>query len=224
MSIIICPGIHTQELTENFIMACRDSVIHNLQSPNSVNILVYPGEVFSSLSAFHILEFLHKHLGDGLESPLIFISFSAGVVGAIAAASLWQLLGGKIKAFIAIDGWGVPLWGNFPIHRMSHDYFTHWSSKLLGSGENNFYADPAVDHLEMWRSPQTVQGWWVDSSIGESPSQQSLTAAEFLHRLLVRYEKISPASINTKEIGDQGSGKGDSPEETLLCRRVSGFS
>ncbi|TBR57815.1 hypothetical protein B4U84_17765 [Westiellopsis prolifica IICB1] len=216
MSIIICPGIHTQELTENFIMAWRDSVDHSLQSPGSVNILLYPGNFFSSLSAFHILEFLHKHLGDGLESPLIFISFSAGVVGAIAAASLWQLLGGKIKAFIAIDGWGVPLWGNFPIHRMSHDYFTHWTSKLLGSGENNFYADPAVDHLEMWRSPQTVQGWWVDSSIGESPSQQSLTAAEFLHRLLVRYEKISPASISTKEIGDQGSGIGERGTETRI--------
>ncbi|MCP6757248.1 MAG: hypothetical protein NHB32_00440 [Fischerella sp. CENA71] len=207
MSIIICPGIHTQDLTENFITAWRDLVVHSLQSPDSVNILVYPAEVFSSLSAFHILEFLHKHLGDRLESPLIFICFSAGVVGAIAAASAWQLLGGKIKAFIAIDGWGVPLWGNFPIHRMSHDYFTHWSSKLLGGGENNFYADPAVEHLEMWRSPQTVQGWSVDSSFRESPSPQSLTAAEFLHQLLVRYEKISPESISTKEeIGNQGSG------------------
>ncbi len=41
----------------------------------------------------------------------------------------------------------------------------------------------------MWRSPQKVQGWWVDSSVGESLSQQSLTAAEFLHRLLVQYEE-----------------------------------
>lgn len=69
----------------------------------------------------------------------------------------------------------------------------------MGGGENNFYADPAVDHLEMWRSPQTVKGLWVDSSFGESPSQQSLTAAEFLHKLLVRYEKISPESISSKE-------------------------
>ena len=36
---------------------------------------------------------------------------------------------------------------------------------LLGNGENNFYAEPAVDHLSMWRSPQTVQGWWVDPSV-----------------------------------------------------------
>ncbi|MER3492712.1 MAG: hypothetical protein C4323_10485 [Mastigocladus sp. ERB_26_2] len=189
MSIIICPGIHEQELTDKFVMAWKDSVINSVQSKKSVNILLYPAEVFSSLSGFHILQFLHQHLGDRLESPVIFVCFSAGVVGAIAAASSWQLLGGKVKAFIAIDGWGVPLWGNFPIHRMSHNYFTHWSSKILGSGENNFYADPAVDHLEMWRSPQKVQGWWVDSSIGEPPSKQSLTAAEFLHRLLVLYEE-----------------------------------
>ncbi len=189
MSIIICPGIHEPELTENFISAWRKVVVDNLSFSNSVNILIFPAESFSALSAFHILHFLHQHLGDRLESPVIFICFSAGVVGAIAAACSWQMLGGCVKAFIAIDGWGVPLWGNFPIHRMSHDYFTHWSSKILGSGENNFYADPAVDHLEMWRSPQTVQGWRVDLSGGESPSQQRLSASEFLYQLLVRYKE-----------------------------------
>ncbi|PMB15337.1 hypothetical protein [Fischerella thermalis] len=189
MTIIVCPGIHEKELTDKFVMAWKDSVINSVQSANSINILICPVELYSALSGFHILQFLHQNLGQRLESPVIFVCFSAGVVGAIAAASSWQLLGGKVKAFIAIDGWGVPLWGNFPIHRMSHDYFTHWSSKILGSGENNFYADPAVDHLEMWRSPQKVQGWWVDSSVGESLSQQSLTAAEFLHRLLVQYEE-----------------------------------
>lgn len=171
-------------------MVSNDAIAYN-----AANILIYPGKDVLVLSAFHILEFLrvsvaHRRyrLGDQLKSPIIFISFSAGVVGAIGAACLWQLLGGRVKAFIAIDGWGVPLQGNFPIHRMSHDYFTHWSSCLLGSGQNNFYAQPAVDHLSMWKSPQTVQGWWVDSSIGIFPPKGDLTASEFLLMLLKRYE------------------------------------
>ncbi|MEH1892699.1 MAG: hypothetical protein V7K92_25715 [Nostoc sp.] len=195
MSIIICPGIHESNLTESFKVGLLDMVSNGAIDYNAANILIYPGKDVLVLSAFHILQFLcvsvaHRRyrLGDQLKSPIIFISFSAGVVGAIGAACLWQLLGGRVKAFIAIDGWGVPLQGNFPIHRMSHDYFTHWSSCLLGSGQNNFYAQPAVDHLCMWKSPQTVQGWWVDSSIGIFPPKGHLTASEFLLMLLKRYE------------------------------------
>ncbi|MEH2004242.1 hypothetical protein [Nostoc sp.] len=188
MSIIICPGIHEPELTESFRVGLLDLVSHSAIAPNAANILIYAGEDLLVLSAFHILQFLHARLVDQLKSPIIFISYSAGVVGAIGAACLWQLLGGHVKAFIAIDGWGVPLQGNFPIHRMSHDYFTHWSSCLLGSGQNNFYAEPAVDHLSIWKSPQTVQGCWVDLSIGISPPKGRLTASEFLLMLLKRYE------------------------------------
>lgn len=195
MSIIICPGIHEPELTESFRVGLLDVVGNSAIAPNAENILVYPGKDFLVLSALHILQFLcvsvaHRRyrLTGSLKSPIIFISFSAGVVGAIGAAHLWQLLGGRVKAFIAIDGWGVPLQGNFPIHRMSHDYFTHWSSCLLGCGQNNFYAEPAVDHLSIWRSPQTVQGCWVDSSIEIIPPKGRLTATEFLLMLLKRYE------------------------------------
>jgi hypothetical protein len=189
MSIIICPGIHEPELTENFIRGLLELEPSSLITPdilNSEKILVFPGEGILALSAVDILLFLRDRLGNQLESPVIFISYSAGVVGAIMAATKWQLLGGTVKAFIAIDGWGMPLWGNFPIHRMSHDYFTHWSSAILGSGEDNFYAEPPVDHLSMWHSPQTVQGQWVDQSIGLSLSQNSLSAAEFLYLLLKR--------------------------------------
>ena len=187
MSIIICPGIHDPALTQSFISGWLD--IYNGSIPeNKVNILVFPGKDFSSLSALEILQFLRDCLTDSLKSPIIFISFSAGVVGAIGAAHLWQLMGGHVRAFIAIDGWGVPLQGNFPIHRMSHDYFTHWSSCLLGCGQNNFYAEPAVDHLSIWRSPQIVQGCWVDSSIEIIPPKGRLTATEFLLMLLKRYE------------------------------------
>ncbi|MBW4687966.1 MAG: hypothetical protein KME40_23410 [Komarekiella atlantica HA4396-MV6] len=188
MRIIICPGINEPALTESFISGWLDPFSDSSTSQNPVSILVFPGKGFLALSAFHILQFLRDRLGDNLESPVIFISFSAGVVGAIGAAYSWQLLGGRVKAFIAIDGWGVPLWGDFPISRMSHDYFTHWSSCLLGSGQNNFYAEPAVDHLSMWRSPKTVQGSWVDSKIEIFPPKGRLTAAEFLHMLLKRYQ------------------------------------
>ncbi|MEH2137207.1 hypothetical protein [Nostoc sp.] len=197
MSIIICPGIHESDLTESFKVGLLDMIADGAIAYNTANILVYPGKGVLVLSAFHILQFLRDCLTDSLKSPIIFISFSAGVVGAIGAAHLWQLLGGSVKAFIAIDGWGVPVQGNFPIHRMSHDYFTHWSSSLLGSGQNNFYAQPAVDHLFMWQcltkslsasTSQTVEGWWVDSLIEIYPPKGYLTAAEFLLMLLKRYE------------------------------------
>ncbi|GAX40510.1 hypothetical protein NIES4075_14760 [Tolypothrix sp. NIES-4075] len=187
MSIIICPGIHEPALTEKFISGGLE-IFSQSKEENTVNILKVPNDGFSALSGFHILQVLNNRLRHQLKSPVIFISFSAGVVGAIAAAYSWQMLGGDIKAFIAIDGWGVPLWGSFPIHRMSHDYDTHWSSKILGSGQNNFYADPPVEHLSMWRSPQTIQGRWVDSSNEVSPPKSRLTAAEFLQMLLNRYQ------------------------------------
>ncbi|WP_066377848.1 hypothetical protein [Anabaena sp. CA = ATCC 33047] len=190
MTIIICPGIHEADLTESFISECWGGLTTDIFSQERENILVAPVPGVLAVSSLHILQFVRDRLHSSLESPVIFISFSAGVVGAIGAAWQWQLLGGHVKAFIAIDGWGVPLWGNFPIHRLSHDYFTHWSSSWLGSGQDNFYAEPAVDHLTIWRSPQIVQGWWVNSSQGEiSPPKNRLTAAEFLHLLLKRYEQ-----------------------------------
>jgi hypothetical protein len=189
MTIILCPGIHDLEITENFMSGLFSIVSNSSIRYNQVkNILVVPSQGLLPLSPLHILHFLHDRLGNKLASPVIFIGFSAGVVGAIAAAWQWQLEGGHVKAFIAIDGWGVPLWGNFPIHRLSHDFFTHWSSLLLGSGQNNFYAEPPVEHLTMWRSPQTVQGWRVDSSVKNTTSNIRLTAAEFLHLLLRHYE------------------------------------
>ncbi|AFZ57318.1 hypothetical protein H6G54_25465 [Anabaena cylindrica FACHB-243] len=198
--IIICPGIHEPELTENFITGLLSSATDIAIKENNLEILVYPGQGILTLSAFHILQFLSdayevlsasQRSHDKLKCPVIFISYSAGVVGAIIAATKWQMLGGTVKAFIAIDGWGMPLWGNFPIHRMSHDYFTHWSSAILGGGEDNFYAEPPVNHLSMWHSPQTVQGKWVDRSLGLSLPQNYLNAAEFLHLLLKRYEEKS---------------------------------
>ncbi|HEY9641761.1 MAG TPA: hypothetical protein V6C57_14835, partial [Coleofasciculaceae cyanobacterium] len=172
MCIVICPGIHSAELTAQFLAGI----------PNQfADLLVFPAHQYPAYSALHILEFLeqslqpsglgqHGKLTGKAPSPqfaalfshsLLFVAFSAGVVGAIGAARLWLRAGGQVKAVIAIDGWGVPLYGDFPIHRISHDAFTHWSSAWLGAGQASFYADPAVEHLQLWRSPQTVEGWQI---------------------------------------------------------------
>lgn len=155
MSVLICPGIHSSQLTESFLQA--------LQAPN--HWLVFPTHKYPAYSAIDVCQFLEKYQLD--RSPVLLISYSAGVVGAIGAAHMWQIKGNRVKAKIAIDGWGVPLIANFPIHRLSHDYFTHWSSSLLDFGHterNFFYADPQVEHLDMWRSPQNCLGWWIEKT------------------------------------------------------------
>jgi hypothetical protein len=182
MSVIICPGIHDPALTQSFLEELHPKKIENL--------LIFPVQEFPAYSALDIYNYLCNRQASSPSPqapPVIFIGFSAGVVGAIGAAWLWQLSGGTVKALIALDGWGMPLSGNFPIHRLSHDYFTHWSSAVLGSGEESFYADPPVEHLELWRSPQAAQGWWVHSAEGKAETRSYTTAAQFLTSLLQRY-------------------------------------
>lgn len=188
MQIVICPGIHQRELTQRFIEDLWSVGENNLNNLQMDNMLVFPEEGILTLSTFHILLFLGDRLGNRLELPVIFIGFSAGVVGAMGAAIKWQMRGGNVKALIAIDGWGVPVGGNFPIHRLSHDYFTHWSSAILGSKQDNFYADPPVEHLSMWGSPGKVQGYWQNLSTGFSRCPTYLSATEFLHLLLKSYD------------------------------------
>lgn len=196
MHIVICPGIHSPVLTEQFIQALPHQ---------SAPVLIVPTD-YPPYSGVHILAFLLQQLGvslsfdqlhlvdphacdqfqaqirSAIQTPVLFIGFSAGVVGAIAAAYLWQSLGGQVKALVALDGWGVPLFASFPIYRVSHDWFTHWSSALFGAGQDSFYADPAVAHLDLWGALATVQGWWVQ------PTQQTqTTAAHFLTQLLQQH-------------------------------------
>lgn len=176
--VIVCPGIHELDLTQEFIASLINKKAINWQ------FLVFPTQDYPAYSAIHIMEFLRGEINN-IKQPIAFISFSAGVVGAIGAASAWQLLGGTVKRLIAIDGWGVPLVGSFPIHRLSHDYFTHWSSALLGSGEASFYADPAVEHLQLWKSPDSCKGWLVEPVVGGKSAQRNFTtAAEFILQLL----------------------------------------
>ncbi|MCY7283988.1 MAG: hypothetical protein LH679_11220 [Cyanobacteria bacterium CAN_BIN43] len=204
MSVIICPGVHSPELTQEFLEGIGKML-------NLKQVYVFPTRQFPAYSALHILKFLSVQTaaqGSQLQHctlhPLVLIGFSAGVVGAMGAAQILQSLGGQVKAVIAFDGWGVPLLGNFPIHRISHDRFTDWSSTLWGRNDSSFYADPDVAHLELWRSPQTAQGWTnetMDSApmarlTGYGQKQYFTTAAQFLKQLLIQYEETEIASTD----------------------------
>jgi hypothetical protein len=175
MKAIVCPGIHDPKLTDEFMTGVFG---HHRDRDE---IAVVPASDCPVYSPPHLWQFLRDRWGNPENTePVSFISFSAGVVGAIATARSWQRNGGRVATFIALDGWGVPLGGDFPIYRLSHDFFTHWSSSLLGQGKESFYADPPVAHLDLWRSPQTAAGWHL------SPSRPAVaaTAAQFIGRQL----------------------------------------
>jgi hypothetical protein len=184
MKIVVCAGMHGAELTEGFLKGMQ-------WDGERSSVWVRPPEM-PPYSPQHLLAFL----GDRGREPLFLIAFSAGVVGAIGAARLWQKQGGSISGLIALDGWGVPIGGEFPIYRVSHDRFTHWSSGWLGAGLDSFYADPAVAHLDLWRSPQTVYGQWT-SPTHNSPQPVALTT--FITALLQKSE--TNLSTDTKRYG-----------------------
>lgn len=149
--IIICPGFHSPQLTQEFLTAME------WRETSHVNYLIIPNTI-PPYDILAIDQWLSQQLSP--QTPLSFLGFSAGVVGAIGTALSWQQKGGTVKTLIAIDGWGVPLFGSFPIYRISHDSFTHYTSQLLGSGNQNFYCSPPVPHLKLWQSPHQAWGWW----------------------------------------------------------------
>ena len=188
MRLVICPGIHDPKLTNCFLEGLSGvwgdaEPRQNTQTVSDVKI--FPAHKHPPFSALDIFHFLCSQELTG--ESLVFVSFSAGVAGAIGAAWMWQQIGGKVAAFIALDGWGVPLGGTFPIHRISHDRFTHWSSAILGGGGDSFYADRAVEHLDLWRSPQTAQGWQISQTADGIETTKPATAATFLVHLLKQY-------------------------------------
>ena len=174
MTIFICPGLHPPELTRDFIK--------NLGLASRDRLLILPATIppYSGMAVFNFL-----NQNSDRTSPLLCIAFSAGVVGAVFATFAWQSQNRTVSALIAVDGWGVPLVGDFTIYRLSHDYFTHWSSALLGGGEESFYADPEAHHLELWRSPQTIYGWR-----NARYYKIRCSAAEFLWDLLQRHDRF----------------------------------
>ena len=154
MPIIICPGVHSPELTDRFVQSISNRV--------EADYLILPTAEHPPYNAIAVYQWLERQQLSKTQA-LSFIAFSAGVVGGISAAIAWQLQGGNVRSFIALDGWGMPLGGNFSLHRVSHDRFTHWSSGILEAGAAGFYAEPEVDHLELWRSPEACRGWRVIS-------------------------------------------------------------
>lgn len=164
--VVVCPGLHDPALTTAFLDDTGLARSHRLA--------IFPSDRLPPYSMPHLLQWLAPQISP--QAPLCMVAFSAGVVGAIGAAIALAHQGHPIQQFIALDGWGVPLYAPFPISRMSHDGFTHWSSVPLGMGKQNFYADPAVDHLDLWRSPRTVVGY---ATHGISLKQR-ITAAQWL--------------------------------------------
>lgn len=188
MRLVICPGIHDPKLTDRFLEGLSEvwgDAEPRQNTQTSYPVKIFPAHKHPPFSALDIFHFLCSQELAG--ESLVFVSFSAGVVGAIGAAWMWQQIGGKVAAFIALDGWGVPLGGTFPIHRISHDSFTHWSSAILGSGGDGFYADPPVEHLDLWREPQTVKGWQISQIADRIETTKPATAATFLVHLLKQY-------------------------------------
>ena len=175
MIILVCPGFNQPELNQNFINAF----------PNQGDYwLLYPSHQLPPYSPVAILDFWDQSFPkDKISSGVILIGFSAGVLGLQRVALGLSKNQVKIKALIAIDGWGVPLRGDFPLYRLSHDYFTHWTSAILGEGNESFYADPPVEHLELWRSPQTTKGWRID----HHDTKIATTALKFIQDLLEFY-------------------------------------
>ncbi|WAL61439.1 hypothetical protein [Thermocoleostomius sinensis] len=193
MTIVLCPGIHPPAFTESFIKGL-DISPHDL--------LVFPTNRYPAYSVYHLVQFLQETVPKQPKQALLLIGFSAGAVAAVGAATVWQLHG-SVKAVMALDGWGVPQLGTVPLYRFSHDAFTAWSSACLGGQSLAFYADPAVAHLELWRSPKTTQGWLIQNSDPAIPSPQPLTwtrttpstyerstMAEVLRKLLKKYGEI----------------------------------
>lgn len=181
MGIWVFPGIHDESLTADFLAGMG-------LPPEAVS--VFPATVRSPYSPWDVWHFLRAGNPDpAASSALTMITFSAGGVGAIAAAQVWQSLGGTIAAIIALDAWGMPAGVGFPVYRISHDPFTHWSSRLLGGASEGFYAEPAVPHLELWRSPQTTWGWGDRTHFAGFPAstRTRTTAAATLHQLLQRH-------------------------------------
>lgn len=186
MVTILCPGYHSPTFTTDFL----NNLYPDWRSrEKSGHLLIYPTQDYPAHDAFKITDFLQYSLADQpdrINIPLTFIGFSAGAVGAIGAAWWWQQQGGDVKGLIALDGWGMPVLGSFPVYRLSHDYFTHWSSAILGNGMESFWADPAVEHLELWHSSDTVKGWWLSPTPGGKYTALPTTAKQILIHWLMK--------------------------------------
>jgi hypothetical protein len=175
IGVILCPGLRGAEDAPGFWQAIQAHRSSNENAQPSVIILPRDCPVYSPKHVYHSIE---PDLKAGLQR-WIWIAYSAGVVGALGAARRWHEQF-PVHAFIALDGWGVPLAAPFPVYHLSHDWLTHLGVTFTNRLAGTFYAEPAVSHLELWRSPQMVTGW-------ESYTQGDrhfTTAAAFVAQLI----------------------------------------
>lgn len=212
MIVLICPGMHPPELTADFVVALESAIA--LQASGGIAMQVSAGIANQAVKAAappelwglpstiapyapdlirsYVLERWQK-AGLPADYPTVWIGFSAGVVGAVAAARRWQREGRIVRGLIAVDGWGVPLGEGFPRFRLGHDRFTAQSCEWLGASDGYFYSDPAVEHLVLWRSPQQAQGRWqpnlhspFELNFGPLSEGQSITAVEVMAQLVTQ--------------------------------------
>lgn len=191
MDVLVCSGIHGPELTEAFLAEVKAAIAHrdpNGHSP-AIHWWILPPEVppYAPQQVSNFCEGCgcrgsSPELAFDPQAPLVWLGFSAGVVGAIATARAWQRQGRQTAAFIAFDGWGVPLAGDFPLYRFSHDRFTAQTSEWPQASAGVFYAEPAVPHLDLWRSPSTAGGIW--QTRGGEGDRHFTTALDALVKLL----------------------------------------
>ncbi|MBU6228744.1 MAG: hypothetical protein KGQ93_03515 [Cyanobacteria bacterium REEB459] len=184
MLLVVCGGMQHPQDTQ--------AIVRLIRADPGLNQL--PLRVFTPESWAAVLSgsSLRGWLTSGPAPPRLMIwAFSAGCMGAAALANYWQCHGGEVLALFMVDGWGVPWSQVAPLHRLSHDAFTHTTSNYLGEGVINFVANPAVDHRHLWQSPQLVTGQqiltrqsylfqrWLPGLQGLPPSSDA-TAANFL--------------------------------------------
>lgn len=198
MNVLVCPGIHASEWTQAFLAQVGAAIAsphrpkNHPDRPNTTPPLhwwVLPPEV-PPYAPQPVADFFEScwtgvsALGPAFDpqAPLVWLGFSAGVVGAIATARAWQRRGRPTAALIAFDGWGVPLTGDFSLYRFSHDRFTAQTSEWPQASAGVFYAEPAVPHLDLWRSPSTAGGFW--QTRGGEGDRHFTTALEALVKLL----------------------------------------
>lgn len=190
--LVICPGIHGPELTQGFLSALEAELAiaaghaPNLPAPAACWTLPAALPPYSPHHVQTFVESQWRAQAPAVGTPLIWIGFSAGVVGAIASARQWQRQGGRVRCFIALDGWGVPLGRAFPCYRLSHDRFTALSCEALGPSQGYFYASPAVEHRQLWQSPDTAQGQWLGARLGQRATGDRGTASEILAQLILQ--------------------------------------
>lgn len=196
LAVAICPGFHSAALTEGWVRSLPPFTQAHIAPALPIDAIAIFNWLIQTFGDPSITT-KSLHSSKMSKAPLIAIGFSAGVVGLTGALYLWQQRGGKIAQFFAVDGWGTPIIG-LPVCRLSHDSFTHWSSLPLGAGKVNFYADPSVDHLQLWGSPEQVVGRqatdqrssrWLDFGLNASATMdgipsQPLTAADFISQQL----------------------------------------